>query len=225
MEASEILKRELGDKYRGWTYEKIRSKNNTGYMSIYLLYSANFREFSSSAKVEVVLELAKIDLQKGSTIPELVGSCCHSFPQREALEKLIELGKQSEPVEKLIKSVLEFESRQGITCLMGLFQMAAHYRNDMTKISDYPSGPMMNEIEQSCAYLIDLAKCFHLDLGKILNHTAKNGSTLFYEASIYSETITRRLLEENVLVNSINPDFVTPFFRVRMNFFLRWNVL
>ena len=73
---------------------------------------------------------------------------------------------------------------------------------------------MLREIEESCFYLIDLAKCFNLDLKKILNHTTKSGSTLFEQASTYSEAVTRRLLEENIQVNSVNYKFVTPYFRV-----------
>ena len=93
------------------------------------------------------------------------------------------------------------------------FEMAIAYRN---ATGEDPSGPLLRHIEESCFYLIDLAKCFNLDLKKILNHTTKSGETLFDVASVYSETITRRLLEEDVQVNSVNDSFVTPFFRVRI---------
>ena len=215
IEASEILQREVGDKYGGWTYEEITSRNNAGYSSFYLLLSRNTEEFSSSANIEVMLQLAKLDLQKGSTIPRLVDACCHSFPKREALEALIELGRQGETGEKVARSVLEYQNREGGNCLMSLFQMASYNRYEKSR--DYPSGLMMNDIEESCVYLIDLAKAFNLNLEKILNHTAKNGFTLFFEATRYSETITRRLLEENVHVNSIIYTFTTPWFRVRHN--------
>ena len=91
--------------------------------------------------------------------------------------------------------------------------MAAKYRHSNKK---YPSGRTLHEIEESCFYLIDLAKCLNLELKKILNHTAKDGTTLFFVASVCSERITRRLLEENVQVNCVDDKFVTPFFRVRM---------
>ena len=93
--------------------------------------------------------------------------------------------------------------------------MATVYSNKTKAVA---TGPMLREIEESCAYLIDLAKSFNLDLKNILNHTSKNGETLFSKASIYSETITRRLLDENVHVSSINDMFVTPYFRVRLEF-------
>ena len=73
---------------------------------------------------------------------------------------------------------------------------------------------MLRDIEASCLYLFQVAKKLNLDLDKILNHTAKNGNNLFSEASIYSEEITKFLLDQNVKVNSITHNFVTPFFRV-----------
>ena len=80
--------------------------------------------------------------------------------------------------------------------------------------NDRPSGSMLSEIEQSSAYLIDMAKCYNLDLKKILNHTANGGTTFFSTASSYSQAVTRRLLEEGVQVNSISHLFMTPSFRV-----------
>ena len=74
---------------------------------------------------------------------------------------------------------------------------------------------MLRDIEESVEYLIGLAKKFELDMKKILNHTTKSGETLFMGASIFSEKITKRLIEEKVKVNSITDLFMTPFFRVR----------
>ena len=82
---------------------------------------------------------------------------------------------------------------------------------------------MLRDIEESVAYLIDLAKKFDLNLKKILNQTTKHGATLFFQASAFSEKITKRLIEEKVKVNSIDLNFVTPFFRVgqKLNFEFR----
>ena len=212
-EADKILKRELGDEWGGWTYEVLRSGGSYGYTNTYLYFSANHEQFSSSAKTEVMLELAKLDLQKGTTIPELMLKCCQFFPKKEALEKLVELGKQTQSDREVAKSVLKFQNRNGNSCLTVCFDIATEYRN---RTDEYPSGPMLREIEQSCFYLIDLIKCFNLDMKNILNHTAKNGNTLFFYASIFSETVTRKLLEENVQVNSVDSLFITPFFRVRI---------
>ena len=141
------------------------------------------------------------------------------FPKKEALAKLIELGKQNETGEKLAKSVLEFQDHEGFTCPIIVFNLATVCRN---RTDEYLSGRKLRDIEESCEFLIDLAKCFKLDLNKILNMTTKSGNTLFSRASMYSETVTRRLLEENVLVNSVNQTFGTPFFRVSN---LHWDTL
>ena len=84
-EADKILKRELNEKWNEATYEKLRSVGSYGYTNTYLFKSANYEEFSSSAKIEVMLELAKLDLQKGTTIYELIFSCCQFFPKKEAI--------------------------------------------------------------------------------------------------------------------------------------------
>ena len=87
--------------------------------------------------------------------------------------------------------------------------MANMYRIETKK---FPTGPMLGEIEESCSFLIELAKSAKLDLGKILNHTTKNGVTLFFDASAFSNKLTTQLLTQNVKVNSIGHNFVTPYF-------------
>ena len=89
--AIEILKRELGYKWDAKTYKEILKYGFCGFMDEYLEATANLR---SSAKIPTLLKLAKLDLQKGTTIVELVYSCCQSFPKKEAIESLIDLGKQ-----------------------------------------------------------------------------------------------------------------------------------
>ena len=91
--------------------------------------------------------------------------------------------------------------------------MAKKYRS---KTGDFPSSQMLHEIEESCLYLIELGRSFNLDMKKILNHTAKDGNTLFSEASIFSERLTEYLLGEKVKINSVDDSFMTPSFRVRL---------
>ena len=211
-EANQILKCELGENWDEKTYEEIRLKSRQcGFSSKYLFLSAKFTEFSSCAKTSTLLKLAKVDLQKGTKIHEIVFCCCNWFPKREAIEGLLEHGKTIE--KKVIESVFEFQNHEGLNCLIVLFDLATKYRNKNKQ--KYPSGPMLVEIEKSCSYLIDLAKSADLDLDTILNHTTKSGDTLFLQASVFSEKITQKLLMEGVRVNSIDYYFVTPFFRVR----------
>ena len=131
--------------------------------------------------------------------------------KKEALEKLVELGKRSETGENVTKSLLEFQNNYGFTCLTILFSGPGEYVSETEKL---PPQLMLRGIEECCEYLIDLAKFYNLDLKKILNQTTKAGLTVFHLASKLSEKLTRRLIEENVQVNSINNYFVTPYFRV-----------
>ena len=214
-EANEILKRELKEKWDEKPYREIRLEPNLyGFMSSYLFLSVSLKQFSSSAKISILLELAKLDLQKGSSIAELVYSCCKFFPKKEAIESLIELGKQSESEEKVVESVFNFENHLGFNVLIGLFAMANKCRH-----LKYSSDELICNIEESYRYLIKLAKSAK-SFDKIINHTTKNGSTFFLCASIYSEEITRHLLEEKVAkINSITDLFVTPYFKVRLKIY------
>ena len=220
-QANEILKRELKEKWKEKSYEEIRTDHNhSGFMSYYListisLMAASFNsstEFLFSAETSTLFKLAELDLQKGTTIPELVFSCCKWFPKKYAIEGLIGLGTG----ENVVESVFNFLNREGLNCLIGLFTMASWYK--MIR-NEYPCTSlmlMMSGIEQSLLCLIQFAKDVELDLDKILNHTTKSGDTLFFNASIFSERIMVQLLKENVKVNSINDVFETPSFRVRL---------
>ena len=184
-EANKILERELKENWSCETYENIRTKlSHCGFTQVYLL--AKRGKFASSVKIEVMLQLAKLDLQKRTTIPELMFSCCSLFPKKVALEKLIELRNYDKEV---VKSVLEFQNHEGLTCLSVM-----HDRENQ-----YPS--MLRDIEECNAYLIDLAKFFNLDSKKVLDQTAENRTTT-------------RLLEENLQIDSVNDAFITPFFKV-----------
>ena len=105
--ANDILHREMSTKYK-WeekSYENIRlNPNFYGFTSKYLYLSADYKEFSSSAEISTLVKLAKLDLQKGTTIAELIFSCCQWFPKKKSIQSLIELGKQNETQEKVVKA-------------------------------------------------------------------------------------------------------------------------
>ena len=213
-EANEILKQELKEKWIEKTYDDIRlDPYSYGFASTYLCLSANYKEFSSSAEISTLIKLAKLDLEKGTTICELVFSCCKWIPKKAAIQSMIELGIQNENEKKVVESVLEFQDHHASSCLTIIFDMASQRYNDDFQ---YPSAPMLRYIEESCLYMIELARSSNLDLEKILNHTTRTGDTLFFNASIFSEEITKRLLLEPVRLNSINHTFGTAFFRVRL---------
>ena len=189
-EANEILNQTLKESWEEKTYQDIRSDPNlNGFTSEYLLKSANYKKFSSSADISTLVNLAKLDLKKGTTIPELVFSCCRWFPKKQAIVSLIDLGKQNENEKKLVESVFEYQRREGFNSLIIMFQMATKNRHENN--DKYPSGPMLRSIEESCFYMIDLAKSSNLNMDRVLNHTTKTGRTLFDRASTYSERITK----------------------------------
>ena len=164
-EANEILKSELNGLWYDQSYEQIRKNPDFyGFTAKYLSPSANPKELSSSANISTLLKLAKLDLQKRTTIAELVFSCCVWFPNKKAIESLIDLGKQSETEEKVIRSIFQFEDNDGNTCLTVIFNLAILYRRKNNK---KPSGPMLSDIEDSCLFLIQLAKSVNLGLDKI----------------------------------------------------------
>ena len=73
----------------------------------------------------------------------------------------------------------------------------------------------MAEIEESVQMLIEMGETNNGDMNRVLNHTAKDGQTLFYKASMYSEKVASQLLDRRVNVNNVEYLFQTPQFRVR----------
>ena len=200
--ANEISKIELKEKSDNKTYEEIRANPNFyGFTTKYIYQSANRKDFSSSAKISTLLKLVKLDLQKKTSISEMVFSCCMWFPNKKAIKSLIEFGKYSEIDDTIVKSIFEFEDYEGDTCLTAIFTMAYWYRQENKKA---PSGPMLCQIEDSCLFLVQLAKSANLDLDKILNQTTKDGRTVFFQALMYSKKITNQLMIESIKVDSID---------------------
>ena len=226
--ATKILYRNFYREWDGQTYEMLRSYSNEfGYTSEYLWLSSptNYYKFSSSVDLSDVEKLARLDLKKGTTIPELVHTCCFRFPKRKAIEKMIEIGKDilvlsqlsRESEKELAENIFNFRNQNGFSCLITLFDCAARY---VYEHNNYPDNlPMMREIEESFFFLIEYAESNNIDMKIILNATTKGGQTLFYKASIYSESIAEYLLNFGVNVNSVDYTFRTPIIRVRFNLY------
>ena len=179
-EANDILSLEM-DNWEWKTYEEIRNNSErSGFTSEYLWKSANFTEFSTSAKVPIMMQLAKLDLQKETSITELVFSCCLWFPKKDALQSLIELGKQTQSEEEVVRAVFGYSDHNGMNCLKALSDLKSRCKRTIA-----PS-PMLGDIEESRLYLIDLAKSSTLDLDRILTHTANDETTFIFEASTFS---------------------------------------
>ena len=55
-------------------------------------------------------------------------------------------------------------------------------------------------------------------MDEILNHKAKDGTTVFWWAADYSEKLADMLLQRNTKVNTLGQRFETPPFRVSKRF-------
>ena len=113
----------------------------------------------------------------------------------------------------MMKSILEFTVEDGNNCLMILFQPMERYWNKIRKHPSSSTG-MFSEIETTLLFLIEEAEGCGVEMSTILNTRNKNGTTLFQWASQYSEKIALALLERNVIVNTVESDFDTPYFKV-----------
>ena len=113
----------------------------------------------------------------------------------------------------LAKSIFEFTVNEGYSCLLVLFDMMIKYHNQTSKLPD-SNLPMFDEIESTVFYLIKMAEDNNLKMDEILNRTTNNGTTLFFQAALYSESLASELLKKNVVVTTVDNLFQTPSFRV-----------
>ena len=164
-EAADILIKELVG-WNGESYEELRLSAYYGFTGFYLSKCANQSDFTSVAKKTTILELAKLDERMGTTVAELIFSCCRWFPQKEALECLIELGKQTEAEEEISKSIFAFQGLDNSSCLAALFQHATEMQQH---IQCSPDDSMLYVIEKSTLFLVDLARANNISWEKILH--------------------------------------------------------
>ena len=71
---------------------------------------------------------------------------------------------------------------------------------------------MVQAIEESFFFLIELAKSINLDLDKFLNQTSKTGDTLLTQTAAFSEAVTCFLLKKKIKVRQNDEklkDYVT----------------
>ena len=127
------MNQELGDKWGGWDYEEIQpTADHYSYTRLYLLSTSNYKDLTTfpwlltSAEIPIIVKLAKLDLQKGTTIPRLVHVCCCWFPVKGVLEEMIELGKKSEREQTIVQNIFEYGDQD---CLIRIFHLANVYTN------------------------------------------------------------------------------------------------
>ena len=149
----------------------------------------------------------------GTTVAELVYACCQFYPKKNFIEDLIKLENKMD-MSELAESIFSYSCKEdGYTCLLTLFDMVVGYHNRTDKYPD-SSLPMFNEIESTAFYLIKMAEDNKLNMDKVLNCTADDGITLFWNAAIYSESLASELLKRNVVVTTVDYKFLIPSFQV-----------
>ena len=148
----------------------------------------------------------------GTTVAQFVFACCWHFPKMSLIEDIIKLEKKMDTA-TLAKSIFELVNNEGYTCLLVLFNMMAGYHNQTGKLPD-SNLQMFDEIESTAFYLIEMAEDKNLKMDDILNWTTDDGTTLFFQAAFFSESLARELLKKNVVVKTVDNLLDIPSFRV-----------
>ena len=114
---------------------------------------------------------------------------------------------------ELVETIFDYKSKNGYNCMMSPFEMIGYYHNETGNVPD-SSMEMFNEIESTILYLIKLAEDNKLNLENIINWVTEDGQTLFWRASLNSESLALELLSRNVDVKTVDSLFQTVSFKV-----------
>lgn len=212
LEANALLVEELGEKAADVFHDQLRELGFSSYAVYYMFKKRDVKTLTNSANLDTILKFAKFDQALGTTIPELILYCCRHAPKKEFIKKLFSLDTTSDKA-TAVKKVLDYTDKIGSNCLMNCFDLAVGYSQETGDLPELTTG-MMAEIENTIQFLIKLGNMKRVDMKSVLNHTTKEGSTLFLLASYYSEKLTYQLLHRRVDVKTVNFSFLTPSFRV-----------
>ena len=190
-----LLKKGLEEK----SYEQLRNENDifepmSGFANYYLKKAGSIYGESNKAELATLLKFARFDLALGTTIAELVYSCCFEAPIKTWIESLISLDKVTP---KNVEQLFAYKDHKGSNCLM----------------EPIWSGNSKSA-EESLIYLIELGDQHGVDMAKVLNETDNGGGTLFYYATLRSKQLALYLFKRGVKVNTVDKSFSTPSFRV-----------
>ena len=117
------------------SYNQLRNSKFTGFTDFYLDKKKKVATLSTDANLDTLLDFARLDITLGTTIAELVYSCCHWAPIKSWLETVINLDTVT-PRDDLIEQVLTYKNDSGRNCLMAAFEMPTRYWNDTTTYPD-----------------------------------------------------------------------------------------
>ena len=101
--------------------------------------------------------------------------------------------------------------------MIAAFDLMSWYKIKTKNFPDASVG-LFNEKEATIEYLIRLGDQHNLNMGEMLNHKGRNGTTLFDQAAYFSKNLAKMLLQRNVKVNTVDHKFMIPIFRVSQIF-------
>ena len=206
--AKDILQRELGYYYEGETYEQLKEDGDDGYSHSYLQWTVDEKTCSTSAKLNSLKKLVKIDLDMGTTLPETIYNCCFYAPVIDFVKMILSFGN-NQNMDQLVNDVLKYQD-DGFNCLLISTNQIIGYKNATGKIPN-DTIEIKRQSEELILYLINLEFEHGIDMDKILNATKNSGVTLFHQMTVFSyEKVALLLLDNDVRVNSINQYFQTP---------------
>ena len=129
--AQRLLRVELGDNYDDEDYDLLISNGFHGYTDFYLDTTVNLDTYSTRAKGDVIVELTKCDLEKGTRIELIVHDCCLLAPIKVIIEKLISFSIKvtGETTNEMMTKILEYQNDAGWNCLLYCYEMLVRYKN------------------------------------------------------------------------------------------------
>ena len=174
--ANNLIGKQLIKKCERKTYKQLRSSGYVGFSDYFLNLSTfkhygRFREpYTKQTKLLTLKKLVTIDMEKGTTAPELVYSCCFYEPILCFLKMIVAQAREKESddfsLKQLIDDILSFQTEDRTNCLLAIAKIT---RQDYV---NYLGGTIsLYQQEQKCiVYLIYSAyeQKIHQIVGQIL---------------------------------------------------------
>merc|ERR1712147_402149 len=121
--AMKLLNREVGTGLMD--YANIVDVGLIGYTQVYLTKTVDFDACSTRAKKDVLIELAKVDLEMGTDLASIVYYTCGMAPLNEIIKELVEL-ETGDTMQVKMQKILQFEDKVGHNTLLACFGMLSH---------------------------------------------------------------------------------------------------
>ena len=174
------------------------------------------KKISNQLRFDLVYFFQLLSKIFDTTIAEIVFAICAFYPKKEIIELVLETTNEKDKT-ALISSIFEYENYTGHNCLLVAL-------NFVMKCNDgnvlYPESPVIKDTEATVRHLIRLGDDKNLKMMDILNHTRKDGVTLFHLSSVFIPSLANTLLERKVNVKTVDRIFITLSFKVSYPFIL-----